>query len=150
MASSSFRNGAYRGYEIGLRVRRRGVNQEPYRIRTPEGLYHFMGPELSSESSEHMDARNQVTGVYLVGKGGCNGTHVDPKEFYKAALVSNSSAFMMVHNHPSGSPDPSVEDMAVTERVREGSKLLGLEVLDHVIVGNWRYFSFREHGLLGK
>ena len=94
-----------------------------------------------------MDAKHRVTGVYLVGKGGIDQSPVMPLELYKAAVLTNSPAFALVHNHPSGVPEPSPNDLSLAERVRQGADILGLEFIDFVIIGNGSYCSFLERGL---
>jgi len=71
-----------------------------------------------------------------------------PREVFKAALLANAAAIILTHNHPSGDPTPSADDMALTRRLAEAGTLIGVEVLDHIIVGDGRYFSFREGGRL--
>ena len=149
---SSFRNGSYKGYEVQLRVRRAGRHREPVQIKGADDVYRFMG-DLAHESAEYvyglfLDTQHQVQDVYLVGKGSCSSSLVHPAELYKPALLTNSPAFMMVHNHPSGDPRPSTEDEALVKRLLAGSQLLGLSFLDSLIVGDGRYFSFQEVGAI--
>lgn len=125
---------------------------KPYPIRHPRDLYAFMS-DLRNESSEHiyevlLDGKHRVSGVYLVGKGCINETPAYPFEIFKAAVASNSPAFALVHNHPSGVTDPSREDLNLVERVRNGAELLSLTFLDFIIIGADRYFSFSESGLI--
>lgn len=152
MLKSQFRKGDYRGYEIRLRLERNLY--EPYSIKCPEDVYAFMKP-LGEESAEfvyqiNLDAKNQVTGVYLVAKGGCDSCPLDPREVYKVALVTNSRAFALVHNHPSGDVQPSPEDKTVAIRISQGAKLLDLDFLEFMIIGDNEYFSMAEQGMLPK
>jgi DNA repair protein RadC len=74
---------------------------------------------------------------------------VHPREVFKAAILSNAAGFILAHNHPSGELTPSKDDIAVTERIKEAGDLLGIDLLDHIIVGDGkRYTSFREQGLM--
>lgn len=141
----------WRDYEVRLEVRRRG-RPEPYHVTNAREIYLFM-EGLESESAEHtyellFDTKHRVHGVYLVGKGGIDRCSVDPVEVFKAALVSNSPAFALVHNHPSGIPEPSPDDIALTSRLQDGAKLLGLEFTDSIIIADSRYYSFYEAGRL--
>ncbi|MEW5983724.1 MAG: JAB domain-containing protein [Acidobacteriota bacterium] len=148
---STFRRGAYRGYEIELRVHRRN-HRDAVKLATPAEIFRFMR-ELGQCSAERMyelllDTKQQLQGVYLVGKGGVDKCTADPREVYKAALVTTSPAFVMVHNHPSGIVEPSVDDMALTSRLYAGADLLGLSFLDSIIIGDGRYHSFHESGMM--
>ena len=95
-----------------------------------------------------LDSQKRIAGVYLVGKGSISTCLVDTAEVFKAALVTNSPAFALVHNHPSGVTNPSPEDKSLANRIQEGAKLLSLEFTDFVIVGASSYFSFVEKGLM--
>jgi DNA repair protein RadC len=152
--SSAFRNGTYRGYTVELRLKRRGRLYEPYQVECSNDVYNFMRP-LTNESSEflyqlNLDTKHRITNVYLVGKGGCASSYADIKEIFKAALVTNSPAFVLVHNHPSGKVEPSAEDRRLVEEVMVGAKILDLCVLDSVIIGDENYFSFVEEGLMNR
>jgi DNA repair protein RadC len=146
---SRFEDGRYVGYEVRLVVERSRAYR-PHKLNTPSDIYGFMSG-LSRESSEHvyqllLDAQRRVTSVYLVGKGGIDQSPCVPLEVYKAALVTNSPAFALVHNHPSGVPEPSPDDMRLAERVRMGADLLGLEFVDFIVIGSESYCSLRERG----
>jgi len=97
-----------------------------------------------------MDRKNQVIGVHTVSVGSLSASIVHPREVYKAAILSNCAALILAHNHPSGDPQPSQEDRVLTARLVAAGKLLGIDVLDHIIVGDGsqRYFSFADEGLL--
>ena len=148
---SRFGNGSYKGYEIRLLVERT-AQHEPYPLKTASDIYRFMA-DLSRESAEHvyellMDAKNRVTGVYLVGKGCAYSSPVRVPEIFKAAYATNSPAFALVHNHPSGIVEPSPEDKSLVARVQSASDIMGMDFLDFVIIGDSRYYSFSENGLL--
>lgn len=71
-----------------------------------------------------------------------------PREVFRPAVIHGAAAVIFVHNHPSGEPEPSMEDRQMTERLVEAGKILGIQVLDHVVIGRWRYFSFADEGRL--
>ena len=96
----------------------------------------------------HLDTRNKVTGVDVVSIGSLNGSLVHPREVFKAAILSNAAGLILVHNHPSGDCSPSREDMELTRRLCEAGRLMRIEVLDHLVIGDGAYFSFREKGLI--
>lgn len=141
----------YARYEVKLLVER-SCSHEPHRITNARDIYEFMSG-LERESAEHvyellMDTKHCLTGVYLVGKGGISQSLVDPKEVYKAAFVTNSPCFAVVHNHPSGCVEPSPDDKTLAARLANGARILDLDFLDFIIVGDGSYCSFRSSGLL--
>ena len=96
-----------------------------------------------------MDQKNKIIGVNLVSTGTLTASLVHPREAYKAAIILNSAAMAYIHNHPSGKPQPSIGDRELTERLVSVSKLMGIRLLDHVIIGDeGTYFSFQEAGWL--
>lgn len=96
----------------------------------------------------HLDAKNKVLCVDPVSIGSLNASIVHPREVFKSCLLSSAAALILVHNHPSGDPNPSAEDHEITARLKEGSELLGIRILDHVIIGNPRHYSFADQGLV--
>ncbi|MCL6614990.1 MAG: DNA repair protein RadC, partial [Firmicutes bacterium] len=94
-----------------------------------------------------LDAKNHVLGIRVVSVGSLSSSIVHPREIFKEAIARSSAAIILVHNHPSGDPTPSHEDIEVTRRLVEAGRLLGIEVLDHVVVGDNRYVSFKEKGI---
>lgn len=96
----------------------------------------------------YLDTKNHLVGADEVAVGTVNASLVHPREIYKAAILTNASSLVVVHNHPSGDPGPSPEDVEITTKIGEAGKLLGIELLDHVIIGEAGYFSLRESGLL--
>jgi DNA repair protein RadC len=97
-----------------------------------------------------LDRKNQMIGINTVSVGSLTTSIVHPREVFKPAILSNAVAVILCHNHPSGSPFPSNEDRALTTRLVEAGKLLGIDVLDHIILGDGsqRYFSFADERLL--
>lgn len=96
----------------------------------------------------HLDGKNRIVCVDLVSIGSLNQSLVHPREVFKTALLSNAAAVLLIHQHPTGDPAPSTEDIAITRRLREAGEILGLKVLDHIIIGQDEYLSFVERGLL--
>ncbi len=96
-----------------------------------------------------LDRKNQVIGINTVSIGSLTASIVHPRETFKAAILSNAAAIICGHNHPSGDPQPSQEDRVLTKRLKEVGELLGINLLDHVVLGcNGRYFSFADEGIL--
>lgn len=96
----------------------------------------------------HLDGKNKIQCIDLVSVGSLNQSIVHPREVFKTALLSNAAAVILVHQHPTGDPSASAEDIAITRRLKEAGELLGLKVLDHIIVGDGDYLSFVERGLM--
>jgi DNA repair protein RadC len=90
-----------------------------------------------------------VIGYYEVSRGTLDSTLVHPREVFKAAILANAAAIILTHNHPSGDPTPSPDDLALTQRLVQAGQIIGIDVLDHVIVGDGRWTSFVELGRLG-
>jgi DNA repair protein RadC len=89
-----------------------------------------------------------VIAYHEVGRGTLDTVLVNPREVFKAAVLANAAAIVVAHNHPSGDPTPSPDDMDVTRRLAAAGGVLGIAVLDHIIVGDGRYYSFKEGGLV--
>jgi DNA repair protein RadC len=108
--------------------------------------------EMGHLDQEHMravllDTKNRVQGIVTVYVGSVNSALVRVGEVFKEAIRRNSTAMIVVHNHPSGDPTPSPEDILVTRQIVDAGKLLDVEVLDHLVIGRGRYVSMRERGL---
>jgi DNA repair protein RadC len=95
----------------------------------------------------HLDGKNRILAVDICSIGSLNQSIVHPREVFKTALLSSAAAILLMHNHPTGDPTPSSEDLEVTRRLREAGDLIGVKVLDHIIVGS-TYFSFVERGVI--
>lgn len=98
-----------------------------------------------------LTTKNEPTCCSIVSTGTLNASLSHPREIFKTAILSNSNSIILAHNHPSlGDPEPSKEDTEVTKRLQKAGKILGIEIIDHVIIGsNSHYMSFKERGLLG-
>ena len=109
---------------------------------------------LSSQAEEVLvllvlNTKNNVIGAFEVSRGSLNSSIVHPREVFKRALLLNGASIIIAHNHPSGDPTPSKEDVGITKRLVEGGNILGIGVLDHLIIGdNGRYRSFKEMNLI--
>ena len=150
---SFFDGQSWVGYRTHVRlVRDAAHSHRPCRLFGPADVYDAFA-SLSALDREcfytvHLDRQNQVCGVELVSQGTVDTSVVAPREVYKSAILTNASGLILLHNHPSGIPDPSPEDLLLTEVLREGGHLLGIPVIDHIIIGAERYFSFLEEGVL--
>lgn len=95
-----------------------------------------------------LDGKNRIASCNVVSVGSLNSAIVHPREVFKAAILANGACVILAHNHPSGDPQPSNEDISLTRRLKESGDILGIKVLDHIIVGDDSYLSFAERGLL--
>lgn len=96
-----------------------------------------------------LNTKNMITGIFEVSRGSLNSSIVHPREIFKRALLSNASSIIIAHNHPSTIPDPSKEDIDITLRLREVSKIIGIELIDHIIIGTpTKYISLKEKGII--
>ncbi len=91
-----------------------------------------------------LDARHRLLSLHVVSTGGIDAAPVHPREVFSPAIRDGAAAVVVAHNHPSGDPAPSVEDRLVTDRLRDAGRLLGIELLDHLVVGAERYYSFAD------
>jgi DNA repair protein RadC len=137
--------------EIGRRLLLT-TNEERLQIRSPADAAQLMLIEMSHLDQEHLraiclDTKNRVQKVHTIYVGSLNSSLVRVGEVFKETIRLNSAALIVVHNHPSGDPTPSPEDVLVTRQIVEAGKLLDIEVLDHLVIGQGRYVSMRERGL---
>lgn len=94
-----------------------------------------------------LDVRNRVLDIVEVYHGSLNTSQVRVGELFKAAIRRNAAAIIVVHNHPSGDPTPSPDDIAITRAIVQAGKLLDVDVLDHLVIGGGRYISLKERGI---
>jgi len=140
-------------YKVSL-VREREMPCYDTQIRssaTASDLLHRYLADVDRENFVVMllDRKNKVIGINTVSVGHLTASLVHPREVFKPAILSNAAAIICCHNHPSGDPQPSPEDRAITAKLVEASKLMGFAILDHIIIGTQgRYFSFGDEGLL--
>ena len=95
-----------------------------------------------------LNTKNKIAGIHTISVGTLNEAIVHPREVFKAALLNNASAILLIHNHPSGDPEPSREDIETTHRLANAGDILGVKVFDHVIIGDNRYKSLKEEGMM--
>jgi len=138
--------------ELGRRLLSLSSDDLPV-VRDPADVMRLLGGELSQEVQEHfkvvlLDSKNQVRKVVTATIGTLNASLVHPREVFRQAITSACNSVILAHNHPSGDPTPSREDLAVTKQLSEAGAILGIEVLDHVIVGGGRYLSMKQRGLM--
>jgi DNA repair protein RadC len=96
----------------------------------------------------YLDAKNRVVGYYQVAKGSINHAHIKAADVLRPALLTNATSFILVHNHPSGDPEPSREDRLITDAIKKAAELFGITLLDHIVIGDGRFKSLAEEGYL--
>ncbi len=119
----------------------------------PSSIAKYYMEDLRHEKQEQMillmlNSKSRLIGESAISKGTVNASLITPRELFIEALQKNAVSIIILHNHPSGDPTPSEEDVLVTGRILEAGKLIGIELLDHIIIGNNCYISFAEKGLL--
>lgn len=119
----------------------------------PDSIAKYYMEQLRHEEQElilcmMLDSKNHLLGEQILSKGTATAALITPREVYMEALRYHAVCLILVHNHPSGDPLPSEEDLKVTERMYQAGELLGICLLDHIIIGDHMYFSFREQGIL--
>lgn len=129
------------GFDPGLRIRGGADLFERFRER-------FSAARKETFFAVYLDGRHRVVREERISEGTLNAAIVHPREVLGPALRSGAASFVVVHNHPSGDPSPSPEDFAVTRRLQEAGDLVGIPLLDHLVVGEDRYCSFLERGLM--
>jgi DNA repair protein RadC len=139
-------------FSIAKRFNAEGLGDR-IRISSPDDAAQAVMNELRFMKKEYfkimlLDTKNFVTSIELISVGSLNSSIVHPREVYMPAVKSSASSIILVHNHPSGEPEPSHEDIVLTNRLDECGKMLGIRVLDHIIIGDGVFFSFKEEGLI--
>ncbi len=139
------------GLELGRRLLLTAPEDRPT-ITSPADVANQLMLDLALEEQEHLwvvllDSRNRVMQVDKVYKGSLHTTVVRTGELLRNAVRHNAAAIILVHNHPSGDPSPSPQDIHLTEQVVQAGKLMDIDVLDHIIIGGQRYVSLKERGL---
>jgi len=132
-------------------VRESSILYKERRISSPDDAYKLFKPFLVDSDREQfilacLDTKNQPTMINVCHVGSLNASIVHPREVMKAAILSNAASIIVAHNHPSQDPTPSREDIEVTKRLVEAGKIVGIEVIDHLIVCEEKFVSLKERG----
>lgn len=137
--------------EIGRRLMA-SAPQEKVKVTSPADAANLLMSEMMFLEQEHLrlillDTRNKVLQTPTIYVGSLNTSVIRIGELFRAAIKENAAAFIVAHNHPSGDPSPSPEDVNVTRQIRQAGQLLDIDLLDHIIIGRQRYVSLKERGL---
>lgn len=138
--------------ELGKRLATNPTN-ERYVIRSPRDVADYMMARLRYENKEYfismlLNTKNQVLASPTISIGSLNASIVHPREIFREAIHYAAASIILIHNHPSGDPNPSKEDLFVTEKLMEAGTLMDIAVLDHVIIGDNKYISLKESGII--
>ena len=121
-------------------------------ISSPEDAYNLVKDRFPPDQETFivclLNAKNLAFRIILASMGTLTASLVHPREVFRSAIKYSAASIILAHNHPSGDPTPSREDIEITERLTDGGKLLGIDMLDHIVVGNGRFESLREAGYL--
>jgi DNA repair protein RadC len=137
--------------ELGKRLMVASPEERP-QVKSPTDVANLLMMEMGFLDQEHLrvvllDTKNRVLGMPTIYIGSINTSVLRVGELFREAIKANSAAVIVVHNHPSGDPTPSPEDVRITQQLVEAGKLLDVEVVDHLIIGQQRYVSLKERGL---
>jgi DNA repair protein RadC len=122
-------------------------------VKSPEDVAELMMPEMRELDREHfktilLNTKNGILKIVTVAVGSLNAALVHPREIFKAAVTASAAGIILVHNHPTGDPEPSREDEQLTERFARCGELMGIDLVDHIIIGGNCFCSMRERGLV--
>lgn len=137
-------------YEVAVRPE---GPQDPPAISCSQDIYNLLGPEMSTLAQEQLrvlllDRKNQVMGQRVIYQGNVYSSMVRSAEVFRAAIIESVPAVVVAHNHPSGDPNPSPEDVRITQKLKRAASLLDIDLLDHIVIGGKRHVSLKSRGLM--
>jgi len=129
------------------------TEEESFDIKNPEAVFKLISSSIKDKAKEHfklilLNTRNKMIGISTVSIGTLTTSLVHPREVFKDAITHSAASVILAHNHPSGDPEPSEDDLKITKKLVESGKILGIEVIDHIIIGKNNFYSFREKRLI--
>ena len=139
-------------FELANRLEGYSEAGEKSLVKTPEDIVGLVRGRLRGKKKEHflallLDTRNQLIKVSEISVGSLDSSIVHPREVFKEAISASAASVIFVHNHPSGDPEASEDDIKLTKRLAEAGEIMGIDVLDHVIIGDEKYLSLKREGL---
>jgi DNA repair protein RadC len=140
-------------FELGRRCLLSKRQEEIKKVRCPQDVASLLIPEMMGLDREHfkavlLDSKNGILKIVTVAIGSLNAALVHPREIFKAAVVASAAGIIIVHNHPTGNPEPSREDTDLTDRFVKCGELIGIDLVDHIIIGQGCFVSMRERGFV--
>lgn len=138
--------------ELGRRLSQQRTD-EKFTIRSPKDAATYLMLDMTSLTQEHfvvlfLNVKNQILHKQTIFIGSLNASIVHPREIFREAVKRSAASIICAHNHPSGNPSPSSEDIDVTRRLLEAGQIIGIELLDHVIIGDHQFISLKEKGYM--
>ncbi len=139
------------GPRLCVQVIHDGSAPYPDPVRGSYDVYAMLRDEAARWDREHfvtimLDNKHHVIGIEDVSIGSLSASIVHPREIFKGLILANAAAFLVAHNHPSGSPTPSTEDIEITRRLRQAAEIIGIRFLDHIVIGRGGFVSFLDDG----
>jgi DNA repair protein RadC len=139
-------------FELTGRIEGAPESEKRQVIKTPEEVVGFVGSKLRGKKKEHflallLDTRGQVIRMAEISVGSLDSSIVHPREVFKEAISASAASVIFVHNHPSGDPEPSEDDIKLTQRLARVGEVMGIDILDHVVVGGRDFASLKRRGL---
>jgi DNA repair protein RadC len=138
--------------ELGKRLAASVLGSRPV-IRSPQDAVELVMADIRDEPQENfkglfLNTKNEVVKTCTITVGSLNASIITPRELFREAISCNSAAVIVAHNHPSGDPTPSREDIDISKRLHQAGQMIGIEVLDHLVIGDGRWVSLKERGLI--
>lgn len=139
-------------FELGKRALNESFKEQVI-LQSPEAIYHYMKTMLELKAQEHLVALYLNTKGALIKKetlfiGSLNSSLIHPREIFKHAVLNSAASIVICHNHPSGDPTPSAQDIKITKIIHKNSMMMDIELIDHVIIGKDKYYSFKEKRMM--
>ena len=139
--------------QLGKRLTEKIINKEITSINSCDDVFNLMKNKFIDTKKEHfyailLDTKNVIISKELISTGDLNSSIVNPRECFISAVKKSANSVIFVHNHPSGNPNPSCNDKEITQRLVKAGEILDIKVLDHIIIGNNKYFSFRQENII--
>jgi DNA repair protein RadC len=139
-------------FELGKRMHSEDYKKR-LKMHNPESIFLYLKDQLELKTQEHLiglflNTKGELIKKETIFVGSLNMSVVHPREIFKKAVQVSAASMVIAHNHPSGDPSPSKQDIDITKRLVKSGLMMDIEVLDHIIVGQNKYFSFKEHGML--
>lgn len=143
----------YAALELSKRISKARASSE-FKIDSPESIANIYMEELRYLKKEVvklllLDTKGKIVGDVFVSTGSLTASIVHPREVFKEAIVRSANKIIIIHNHPSGDPSPSEQDVDITKRLQEAGDIMGVELLDHIIIGDGEFTSLRRMGIIG-
>ena len=139
--------------QLGKRLTEKIINKEITSVNSCEDVFNLMKNKFIDTKKEHfyailLDTKNVIISKELISTGDLNSSIVNPRECFISAVKKSAKSVICVHNHKSGNPNPSCNDKEITQRLVKAGEILDIKVLDHIIIGNNKYFSFRQENII--